>query len=73
MICYVYPATQGRPSFQATEVWFDRVNGDASIDYAIRLWMPASTADAFEQEAVPVIRTVHWKVYRPVTVPTYAP
>lgn len=73
VICYVYPPVGGSPSFQAAEVWFEGVNSDATIDYAIRLLMPVSTAAAFEREAVPVIRSVRWKVYSRSTVPSFEP
>ena len=70
VICYVYPAGQGRASFQAAEIWWEGINSDGSLDYAIRLLMAASAAQAFVQEAVPVIGTVRWKVYRPTLVPS---
>lgn len=62
IICYIYPATQGRSSFQAVEIWFEGISADASLDYAIRVLAPASTAESFEREAIPVIRSVQWRV-----------
>jgi hypothetical protein len=75
-ICHTYPPAHGNPSFPAVDVWFESVNPGATIEFAIELSMAASSAQAFVQEAVPVIRTVRWKRYVVLRVPpgaTYPP
>jgi hypothetical protein len=63
VLCYLSPATQGRPAFEAAELWIEAVDSSATTDFAIRLLMSVANVDVFEQEALPVIRTVAWKVY----------
>ena len=73
VFCYVYPSTNGDPSFEAAELWFQAVNTDATINFAIRLFTTASNYELFVQEALPVIKSVHWKVSAPAGQPSYDP
>lgn len=69
VLCYLSPATQGQPAFDAAALWIEAVDSSATIDFAIRLSMPVANADVFEQEALPVIHTVAWKVSSPSAAP----
>jgi hypothetical protein len=73
VFCYVYPSMKGYPSFDAEELWFEAVNSGATIHFAIRLLMEASDDELFVNEALPVIRSVHWKVSAPTVRPSYDP
>jgi hypothetical protein len=73
VFCYVYPPQNGEASFEAAELWFEAVNSDATINFAIRLFTTASNYELFVHEALPVIGSVHWKVSAPVGQPSYAP
>jgi hypothetical protein len=61
-ICLLYTA-QGQ-TFQATELWWEGVNADASIDFAIEVFTAPANVGAFAPQAVAVIRTVRWKQYQ---------
>jgi hypothetical protein len=61
-ICLLYTA-QGQ-SFQATELWWEGVNANASIDFAIEVFTPPANVSVFAPQAVAVISTVRWKQYQ---------
>jgi hypothetical protein len=73
VFCYVYPPQNGEASFEAAELWFEAVNSDATINFAIRLLAVASNYELFVHEALPVIGSVHWKVSAPAGQPSYDP